>query len=450
VRYNALDTAPEAKEQKGYTHAMNRIPPSQKIGKKMEELLKQGLGGDADVTSLVIRLGIERVVQEMVEQEVTDHLEREHYQRRRPEQEHRGYRNGYVPGRIRTAEGEIVVQVPQVRDAPETYRSQLMTFFRGNSDVLERLAVEMYARGLSTRDIEDALEEATGDRLLSRTAVSQITEVLWDEYEAFAERDLSGFEVEYLFLDAVYESLRQQGGGKEGVLSAWAICADGRKVMLHLALGNKESYPNWLEFLRDMVRRGLQTPVMVTTDGAPGLIRAVEEVFPNSLRQRCLAHKTRNVTDKVPDSVRAEIKNAVRAAYYAPNREVANMIAADVLKTYQGTYPAAMRSFQDDWEASIAYLRCPAIHHKRIRTTNLLERSFVEERRRTRTIPRFFSEKSCLKLVFATLWRASQRWQGVRMSEIERQQLKLLRRELGQLADAQQEAVDFKTGQRAA
>ena len=166
-------------------------------------------------------------------------------------------------------------------------------------------------------------------------------------------------------------------------------------------------------------------------------MRAVEEVFPNSLRQRCLAHKTRNVTDKVPDSVRAELKNAVRAAYYAPTREVADMIAADVLKTYQSVYPAAMRSFQDDWEACVAYLRCPAIHHKRIRTTNLLERSFLEERRRTRTIPRFFSEKGCLKLVFATLWRASQRWQGVRMTEIERQQLKLLRRELGQLADGE-------------
>jgi transposase-like protein len=325
-----------------------------------------------------------------------------------------------------------------------------MPFLRGNSDVLERLAVEMYARGLSTRDIEDALEEATGDRLLSRTAVSQITEVLWDEYEAFAERDLSGFEVEYLFLDAVYESLRQQGGGKEGVMCAWAICADGRKVMLHLALGHKESYANWLEFLRDMVRRGLQTPVLVTTDGAPGLMRAVEEVFPNSLRQRCLAHKTRNVTDKVPDSARAELKNAVRAAYYAPNREVADMIAADVLKTYQRDYPAAMRSFQDDWEACVAYLRCPAIHHKRIRTTNLLERSFLEERRRTRTIPRFFSEKSCLKLVFATLWRASERWQGVRMSEIERQQLKLLRRELGLLPDGTQDAVGLKAQRLAA
>ncbi len=417
---------------------------------EVEELLSQGLDGEGEITSALARLGMEWLMQELVEQEVTDYLDRGHYQRRQPEQEHRGYRNGYEPGRIRTAEGEIVVQVPQVRDAPETYRSRLMTFLRGNSDVLERLAVEMYARGLSTRDIELALEEATGSRLLSRTAVSQITEVLWAEYEAFAERDLSSFEVEYLFLDAVYESLRQQGGGKEGILCAWAICADGRKVMLHLALGNKESYPNWLEFLRDMVRRGLQLPVLVTTDGAPGLIRAVEEVFPTSLRQRCLAHKTRNVTDKVPQAVRDEVKNAVRAAYYAPNRQVAEMIAADVLETYQGVYPAAMRSFQDDWEASIAYLRCPAIHHKRIRTTNLLERSFLEERRRTGTIPRFFSEKSCLKLVFATLWRASQRWQGVRMTEVERQQLQLLRRELGQFAGTQEETVDSKSGRFAA
>jgi transposase-like protein len=424
-----------AKKQKGYSHAMNRIPPSQKIGKKVEQVMKQGLDGVEDITTTVIRLGIERIVQEMLEQEVTDYLEREHYQRRRPEQEHRGYRNGYEPGRIRTAEGEIVVQVPQVREAPETYRSRLMRFLRGNSDVLQRLAVEMYARGMSTRDIEDALEEATGDRLLSRTAVSQLSSVLWDEYKAFAERDLAGFEVEYLFLDAVYESVREQGGGKEGVLCAWAICADGRKAMLHLALGSKESYENWLEFLRGMVKRGLQVPVLITTDGAPGLIRAVKEVFPKSLRQRCLAHKTRNVLDKVPDTVREEVKAMIRAAYYAPNQEVAKQVAADLLKKYEKTYPSAMTSFQDDWEACIVYMRCPHVHHKRIRTTNLLERSFLEERRRTKVIPRFFTERSCLQLVFATLWRASQRWQGVKMSSLERQQLKLLRRELGLLGD---------------
>jgi putative transposase len=121
------------------------------------------------------------------------------------------------------------------------------------------------------------------------------------------------------------------------------------------------------------------------------------------------------------------------------------MVAAEVLETYQDRYPAAMRSFQDDWEACIAYLRCPAVHHKRIRTTNLLERSFLEERRRTKVIPRFFTEKSCIKLVFATLWRASQRWQGVKMSEFERQQLKLLRRELGLLPEDTQDASNRKT-----
>lgn len=410
---------------------MHRIPPSAKVRQRINDVLQQGLDTSEDLSQVVFRLGVERLVQEMLEQEVTDYLGREPYQRRKPEQEARGYRNGYEVGRMRTSEGEVSVQVPQVRAAPQTYRSRLMEALRGHSAVLERLAVEMYARGLSTRDIEEALEQATGERLLSRSAVSELSDSLWEDYQAFAQRDLAGFAIEYLFLDAVFESLRQQGGGKEGLLCAWAICADGRKVLLHLALGNKESYENWLDFLRDMHNRGLRTPVLITSDGAPGLIRAVREVYARSLRQRCLAHKVRNVIDKLPESARAEVKAAVQAAYYAPNQEVATLIAADVLHKYQGQYPSAMKSFQDDWEACIAYLRCPAAHHKRIRTTNLLERSFVEERRRTKVIPRFFTEQSCLKLAFASLWQASQRWQGVRMSEFERQQLALLRQELG-------------------
>ena len=103
------------------------------------------------------------------------------------------------------------------------------------------------------------------------------------------------------------------------MLCAWAICADGTKVLLHIAPGSKESYADWLDFLRDTVRRGLRPSVLVSTDGSPGLIRAVEEVFPYSLRQRCLAHKVRNVTHKVPDRARHEVKAAVQATYYAPN-----------------------------------------------------------------------------------------------------------------------------------
>ena len=150
--------------------------------------------------------------------------------------------------------------------------------------MLEKLALEMYARGLSTRDIENALIEATGDMILSKTAVSNVTEILSKEFEEFQNRDLSQFEIEYLFLDAIYETLRARFGITEAVLCAWGISRNGQKVLLHLALGNKESYEDWLSFLRDMVKRGLRTPTTVTTDGAPGLIKAVEAVFPKSLR----------------------------------------------------------------------------------------------------------------------------------------------------------------------
>ncbi len=175
-----------------------------------------------------------------------------------------------------------------------------------------------------------------------------------------------------------------------------------------MALENKESYDSWLEFVRDRVRRGLRPPAQVATDGAPGLIRAVTEVSPHGLRQRCLALKTHNVVDKVPHSAHDEVKADAQAAYHAPIRHIADQIAVKVLKTYQSRYPSAMRSFVDEWEANVAYLRCPTVHHKRIRTKNLLERSFLEERRRTEVIPRFFTEKSCLKLAFAFPWRASQ------------------------------------------
>ena len=410
---------------------MQRIPPSEHIRKQLNDLLDNGLAGQENPIGTLVELGAQMVVQEMLERETTEQLGRGHYQHRKPGEELRGHRNGYEAGRLRTAEGDIAVQVPQVRGWTEDgpYRSSLMTFLRGNSDVLSRLAVEMYARGLSVRDIEDALQDATGEPLLSRTAVSELSETLWEDYQAFCERDLSPFAVEYLFIDAVYEGLRQWGCSA-GLLCAWAICRDGRKVMLHLALGSRESYDNCLDFIRDMVRRGLRTPVLVATDGAPGLISAVERVWGKSLRQRCLAHKMRNILDKVSPAAREEIKRRVQDVFYAPSLDIAKERAAQVLRGYQKEHPAAMRSFNDDLEACLVYLRCPLAHHKSIRTTNLLERAFQESRRRTKVIPHFFTEKACLKLVFSALWKTSQRWRKVTMTELEQQQLELLRQEL--------------------
>jgi putative transposase len=406
-----------------------RIPPSEQIRQTMNAFLNHADTDSEQPASDFLKLAVQLVAQQILEQEVADFLGRERYER---QPEATGYRNGYKPGRIRSAEGAIPLQVPQIRDAPGPYQSRLLAFLRGNTDVLEYLVMQMYSRGLSTRDVEDAFRDPlTGEMLLSRTAVSEITDSIWEDYQHFCQRDLSVFEVEYLFVDAVYESLRRQGNVKEALLCAWGICRDGRKVLLHIALGNKESKSAWLAFLRDLVKRGLPVPTLITTDGAPALIAAVEQVWADSLRQRCTMHKTRNILDKVPQAAQAEVKKVVRAIWNAPNRATADVLVADFINRYGSVYPSAVACLQDDLEACLAFLRCPALHHARIRTTNLIERAFEEQRRRTKTIPRFWDEKSCLKLAFVTLWQASERWQNVRMSDVEIAMLRQLRRELG-------------------
>ena len=193
-----------------------------------------------------------------------------------------GYRNGYRRGRLRTAEGAIEYGVPQVADRSEPFVSRVRAGLAGRIAELERLAVEMYARGLSTRDVEAAFRDATGASLLSRTAVSQVTERLWQEYEAFAARDLSEFAVAYFFVDGVAERLHA-GLPREAVLCAWGITEDGRKVLLHLAPGTKEDTASCTAFFEDLKRRGLADPLLAVTDGAPGLIRAVETLsFANT------------------------------------------------------------------------------------------------------------------------------------------------------------------------
>jgi putative transposase len=410
---------------------MKRVPPSEQIRQEISSLLSEGLKGEGNLLTELVTKAVQRVLQEALEQELTDHLGRDHYQRRSEEEPHRGYRNGYEPKRVKTAEGEIQVKVPQVRESVEPFNSRILPQAKRLTPSLERLVQEMYARGLSTRDIEDLFQDTQGKPLLSRTAVSEMTEALWEEYESFCQRDLSGFEVVYLFLDAVYESMRFYRGPKEGLLAAWGITRDGHRVLLHLMLGNRESYEDWREMLRDMVKRGLKPPVTITSDGAPGLIGAVEQVWPKSLRQRCLVHRMRNIVAKLPSEAVPEVKAHLDAVYRAPTYEAGKKLATEVLEKYQELYPSAMKAFSEDLEACLVHLRCPVVHRKAIRTTNLLERTFEEEKRRTKVIPRFFDEKSCLKLVFATLIRVSQRWQRVRMTPFELAQIDRLRRELG-------------------
>lgn len=412
---------------------MRRIAPSVKIRKRLEDIreeLSRGLVEVKQGRELIgelLQQGIRLIIQEMLEGEVKEFLGRGYYERK---VESKGYRNGYEALRVKTPLGKIAVETPQVREAEQCFSSRIKGVLKRNPEVLKKLVVEMYARGLSTRDIEDALEEATGERVLGKSTVSRITEVLWEEYEAFQRRDLSDVKIVYVFLDAIYESLRKQFGIKEAVLVAWGISQDGRKVLLGIALGNKESYRDGLEFLRSLRERGLHIPLSATSDGAPGLKKAIEDVFAESLRIRCWRHKMENLCHKVPQEVWPELAEQIRAIRDSLNYEEGKRRLDDFTERFQNEYPSLAKCLMDDWQASLNVLKLPLRHRKIVRTTNLVERSFVEERRRSKVTGGFFTEKAGLKIVFSVLIRASQRWKRIPMGEKELNQIKTLKEEL--------------------
>ena len=384
---------------------MQRIPATERTREKLRELM-DGRSAVEDGRSELVRLAARLIIEEALEGEARDALGRDYYAR--GAKPGAGYRNGYRPGRVHSAEGAIEYSAPQIADRDEPFCSRIREVVRGRTEELEALAVEMYARGLSTRDIEAVFAGADGRSLLSRTAVSEVTERLWAEYEAFASRDLSEFAVVYLFVDGIAERLHL-GQPREAVLAAWGILADGKKALLHLAPGTKEDTASGKEFFQDMRRRGLPDPLLVVSDGAPGPIRAIEECLPRSIRQRCLAHKMRNLQSKVPEDVWPEFKARAAACYQAASPALARLLRDDIATTYARDLPSAVACLDDDFEACIAHLRFPLGHRRAIRTTNLLERLFGEARRRTKVIPHAFGERAVLKLMYAALIRAAER-----------------------------------------
>jgi putative transposase len=335
---------------------MQRLAPSVIARAELHRLLAGDTDHETNIVSELVEAVTRLVVQELVEGEQADFLGgRGRYERRGEGQA--GSRNGYEPGRIRAAEGAIDVQVPQVRGSQVPFRSTLMGFLEGNSEVLERLVTEMYARGLSTRDVEDAFRDATGELLISRSRVSEITDRLWEDYQAFVARDLSDINVEYLFCDAVFESLRRHGA-KEALLVAWCIAADGRKHLLHLAVGNKESEACWTGFFRNLLERGMRAPTTVTSDGAPGLVNAVRTVFDRSIRIRCWFHRLANIRAKLPQETASEVLAHVYAVRDAPTLDVARAAADRFTNTYGREYPAAVACFGEDLDALLAIHRC--------------------------------------------------------------------------------------------
>jgi putative transposase len=422
-----------------------RVPPSVRTSQRMEELLRAGVTAGIDLRSDLIKLAVRKIIEEGLEAEASEALGRGYYQRddggegpepdpagrKEPAKPAGGYRNGYRMGHLKSAEGEIDFAMPQISDRAEPFVSRIRQHVQGRSQELEKLAVEMFARGLSLRDIEDAFRDGQGKSVLSKSAAGAVAEKLWEQYEAFATRDLGGYEIDYLFLDGVAERLNP-GQRRDAVLAAWGIDREGRKHLLHLTPGTKEDTESCVSFIQDLKRRGLKDPLLVTTDGGGGLIAAVDQCFPRSLRQRCLVHKTRNLSTKVTEDLWPQFKADAAAVYQAPNPETARLLRDEFVKHHQKNCPTAVSCFLDDFEACIAHLVFPVTHRKAIRSTNLLERLLEEDRRRTKVLPHAFGEKGLLKLMFASTIRASDKWRKLTITNFERAQLEHLREELNE------------------
>ena len=401
---------------------MRRIAPSE----RMEQELLGAMATSEDPLGEAARRGAQLILQRELEREVDEFLGRKRY-KRSPEGAVTGYRNGYEPKRVHTAEGTVKLEVPQLRENLEPFESMWLKAIGKRSKRLLELVPMLYVKGMSQRDIEDALIEALGVEGTGRSVINEVCKGLRADFERWQDRDLSDLGVMYLFLDGIYLRLRPEDKRAIAVLCAYGIRWNGKKVLLHLSIGDKESAACWEAFLEDMRQRGLGEPLLAVIDGNAGVRKAVGRKLPNTLIQRCQVHKLRNIVNKLPHVARPAISKLIRKAFTAARYEEGLAQARSVIEQYRDQFPAAMKCLEQDLEECLTALKFPFAHRVQIRTTNLLERLFGEGKRRTKVIPRFTSEASGLSLVFAVLVDASEGWRGVRVKPYLEERLKQMR-----------------------
>ena len=405
------------------------VPPSAEIEGQIDELLAVGVGQNPrESLSELAKLGARLIIQRAVEDEFDAWLGRARYERRPDYQ--RGLRNGFRPRPVQTLDGELKVEIPQIREAAEPFVSKLFPCSTKvlRSEPLRAMVIGAFVRGLSMRDIESLCEKA-GLGKLSKTTASRICEELRERFEQFKRRDLYELQLAALFLDAVFLSVRPDGP-KEGVLVAWGFTEDGERVLLSVMLGMRESHEDWLALGRDLIARGLGAPLLIVADGAPGLIKAVEQCWPASDRQHCAVHRVRNLLAKLPERERERVRRAYwRALDEATGeRDGKQRLGALVDEFDVAGYTAAANCLADDLDALVVHPRYPTRHRRGWRSTNPLERSLAEVKRRTKVIGRFPGETSCLTLVWAVLdLYITHAKNGVRFSQLERQRLRRMR-----------------------
>jgi putative transposase len=348
---------------------------------------------------------VQRVLQEVLETEMTEHVGAAPHERTA---ERKGHRNGYKPRTLRTRVGTLNLLVPQDREG--TFSTKLFSRYQRNEKALVLALMEMYVEGVSTRKVKDITEELCGTSF-SKSLISSLAGSLDSELQAWRVRRLEAKAYPYLFVDARYEKARVDSRVvSQGVLVVSGVRDDGFREILAVEVADTESEATYQELFRSLKARGLCGVELGVSDDHRGLRAAVERHFQGASWQRCQVHYARNLLGMVGHTRRKELSEGLRGVFAAPSREVALRLASEMAARWRMSHPRVAEHLEEQIEECLSCLAFPESHRRRIRTTNGLERLNEEIKRRTRVVRIFPNREACLRLVTALAVEQSEEW----------------------------------------
>jgi putative transposase len=373
---------------------------TEKKSKSREIKLQEIFSEDKDSLKALLR----EVLQEVLEAEMSETLGAEKGERNPGRQ---GYRSGYYSRSLITRVGKLELRVPQDRQGH--FSTQLFERYQRSEKALVSALAEMYVQGVSTRKVKAVTEELCGHSF-SASAISSVNKSLDEALERFAKRALEET-YPYLVLDARYEKVRESGVIRsQAVQIAIGINEEGRRQILAVELANRESETSWKDFLLDLKRRGLGGVEFVVSDDHPGLKRAIAEVIPEAVWQRCYVHFLRNALDHLPRKAVDDCLQELRWIYDRRDLSEAQKDLSQWLERWGKKYPKLCEWAEENIGETLAFYRLPLQHHKHMKSTNMLERFNEEIRRRTRVVRIFPNGESCLRLIRALAVETHEDW----------------------------------------
>ena len=367
-----------------------------------------------------LRGQMQGLIQDLLEQEVTEFLGRARSIRRSESDNDAGYRNGYAPSRRLTlSSGTIRVRWPRVRDTEERFESRLLPLFVHRTREVAGLIPELYLHGLSEGDFDLALRGLLGEEApISASTVARLKERWNVELAAWRARPLEDLEVVYMWVDGVYVKAGLERD-KAAVLVVMAALSDGSKVVVSVVPGYRESTRSWSEVLRDLRDRGLNCPRLVAGDGHLGIWGALRNVWPEAGEQRCWNHKILNVLDKLPKRQYEQGRLMLRNIPYAETRAEAERLRK-VFTRWCGdhSYDAAREAIERDWERMVTFYDYPREHWRHLRTTNPVESPFAALRLRTDAAKRYKRVDRAIAVIWKMLMVAEKRFRRLQAPEL--------------------------------